>query len=208
MVPKDDRFVTEMITTFEYAINDRDIRIRQFLAIAMGATGDKRYVDTIIKALDQNDNEIIMACAYALGNLKDNRAVKHLLGLLDSGDPQIRLQAVIALGKIDNRSSTLALEKMLADIEPNVRWDAAIALAKQKNSSGRRIILDLLDRKYLDSFSNIDKIEQVQAMMVAINVAPLIQNSDLKQSLLKLRESDLNLKIREAARIALLNFEE
>ena len=208
MVPKDDRFVTEMITTFEYAINDRDIRIRQFLAIAMGATGDKRYVDTIIKALDQNDNEIIMACAYALGNLKDNRAVKHLLGLLDSGDPQIRLQAVIALGKIDNLSSTLALEKMLADIEPNVRWDAAIALAKQKNSSGRRIILDLLDRKYLDSFSNIDKIEQVQAMMVAINVAPLIQNFDLKQSLLKLRESDLNLKIREAARIALLNFEE
>ena len=208
MVPKDDRFVTEMINTFEYAINDRDIRIRQFLAIAMGATGDKRYVDTIIKALDQNDNEIIMACAYALGNLKDNRAVKHLLGLLDSGDPQIRLQAVIALGKIDNLSSTLALEKMLADIEPNVRWDAAIALAKQKNSSGRRIILDLLDRKYLDSFSNIDKIEQVQAMMVAINVAPLIKDSDLKASLLDLRKSDSNLKIREAARRALLNFEE
>jgi HEAT repeat protein len=207
MVPKDNRFVTEMIATFEYAINDRDIRIRQFLAIAMGATGDKRYVETIIKALDQNDNEIIMACAFALGNLKDNRAVVHLLGLLDSPDPQVRLQSVIALGKINDPNSTLPLEKMLADIEPNVRWDAAIALAKQKNSSGRRIILDLLDRKYLNSFSNIDKVEQVQAMMVAINVAPLIQDSDLKQSLLELKERDSNLKIREAARIALLNFE-
>ena len=103
-------------------------------------------------------------------------------------DPQVRLQAVIALGKIDDPNSTLALERMLADIEPNVRWDAAIALAKQKNSSGRRIILDLLDRKYLDSFSNIDKIEQVQAMMVAINVASLIQDSDLKQSLLELNK--------------------
>ena len=208
MVPNDDRFVTEMINTFEYAINDRDIRIRQFLAIAMGATGDKRYVETIIKALDQNDNEIIMACAFALGNLKDNRAVDHLLELLDSGDPQVRLQSVIALGKIEDPRSTMALEKMLADIEPNVRWDAAVALAKQKNSSGRRIILDLLDRKYLNSFSNIDKVEQVQAMMVAINVAPLIQDSDLKASLLGLRESDSNLKIREAARTALLNFEE
>lgn len=208
MVPNDDRFVTEMINTFEYAINDRDIRIRQFLAIAMGATGDKRYVETIIKALDQNDNEIIMACAFALGNLKDNRAVEHLLELLDSGDPQVRLQSVIALGKIEDPRSTMALEKMLADIEPNVRWDAAVALAKQKNSSGRRIILDLLDRKYLNSFSNIDKVEQVQAMMVAINVAPLIQDSDLKASLLGLRESDSNLKIREAARTALLNFEE
>jgi len=208
MVPNDDRFVNEMINTFEYAINDRDIRIRQFLAIAMGATGDKRYVETIIKALDQNDNEIIMACAFALGNLKDNRAVDHLLELLDSGDPQVRLQSVIALGKIEDPRSTMALEKMLADIEPNVRWDAAVALAKQKNSSGRRIILDLLDRKYLNSFSNIDKVEQVQAMMVAINVAPLIQDSDLKASLLGLRESDSNLKIREAARTALLNFEE
>ena len=208
MVPNDDRFVNEMINTFEYAINDRDIRIRQFLAIAMGATGDKRYVETIIKALDQNDNEIIMACAFALGNLKDNRAVEHLLELLDSGDPQVRLQSVIDLGKIEDPRSTKALEKMLADIEPNVRWDAAVALAKQKNSSGRRIILDLLDRKYLNSFSNIDKVEQVQAMMVAINVAPLIQDSDLKASLLGLRESDSNLKIREAARTALLNFEE
>jgi hypothetical protein len=208
MVPKDDRFVTEMINTFEYAINDRDIRIRQFLAIAMGATGDKRYVETIIKALDQNDSEIIMACAFALGNLKDTRAVEYLLDLLESGDSLVRLQSVIALGKIDDSRSIMALEKMLADIEPNVRWDAAVALAKQKNSSGRRIILDLLDRKYLNSFSNIDKVEQVQAMMVAINVAPLIKDSDLKASLLDLRESDSNLKIREAARRALLNFEE
>lgn len=208
MVPKDDRFVTEMINTFEYAINDRDIRIRQFLAIAMGATGDKRYVETIIKALDQNDSEIIMACAFALGNLKDTRAVEYLLDLLESGDSLVRLQSVIALGKIDDSRSIMALEKMLADIEPNVRWDAAVALAKQKNSSGRRIILDLLDRKYLNSFSNIDKVEQFQAMMVAINVAPLIKDSDLKASLLDLRESDSNLKIREAARRALLNFEE
>tara|TARA_B110000495_G_scaffold125190_1_gene108856 strand:- start:6255 stop:6704 length:450 start_codon:yes stop_codon:yes gene_type:complete len=149
-----------------------------------------------------------MACAFALGNLKDTRAVEYLLDLLESGDSLVRLQSVIALGKIDDSRSIMALEKMLADIEPNVRWDAAVALAKQKNSSGRRIILDLLDRKYLNSFSNIDKVEQVQAMMVAINVAPLIKDSDLKASLLDLRKSDSNLKIREAARRALLNFEE
>ena len=170
MVPKDDRFVTEMINTFEYAINDRDIRIRQFLAIAMGATGDKRYVETIIKALDQNDSEIIMACAFALGNLKDTRAVEYLLDLLESGDSLVRLQSVIALGKIDDSRSIMALEKMLADIEPNVRWDAAVALAKQKNSSGRRIILDLLDRKYLNSFSNIDKVDQVQITEVLLHL--------------------------------------
>ena len=208
MVPQDDRFVYEMISAFEYSINDRDLRVRQFLAIAMGATGDTRYVETIIKALNQKDTEVVMACAYALGNLKDVRAVDPLLKFLEDGDPQVRLQAVIALGKIGDSTSIISLKKMLADTEPNIRWDAAIALAKQKDSSGRRIVLDLLDRKYLDSFNNIDKIEQVQAMMVAINVSPLIKNPALKQSLLNLKESDSNLKIREAARKALQNFEE
>jgi len=63
-----------------------------------------------------------------------------------------------------------------------------------------------MDRNYLDSFPNIDEIEQVQAMMVAIQVAPFIQDLELKRSLEKLRDSESNLKIREAARIALTQF--
>ena len=116
------------------------------------------------------------------------------------------MQAVIALGKISDPISIPALINMLRDLEPNVRWDAAIALAKQKNASGKRILLDLLDRKYLDSFANIDKIEQVQVLMVVINIVPLIQDSDFRGPLKKLIESDSNLKVREAARKALLNF--
>ena len=206
MVPKDERFVTEMISAFNYAEYDRDDRIRQYLAIAMGATGDIRYVETLLNALDESKPEIAKASAYALGNLGDRRAVEKIIGLLDSADPQIRLQAVIALGKISDPSSISQLTKMLKDLEPNVRWDAAIALAKQKNASGKRILLDLLDRKYLDSFPNIDEIEQVQVLMVVINIVPMIQDADFRVSLEKLLESDSNLKIREAARNALLNF--
>ncbi len=206
MVPKDERFVTEMISAFNYAEYDRDDRIRQYLAIAMGATGDIRYVETLLNALDESKPEIAKASAYALGNLGDRRAVEKIIGLLDSADPQIRLQAVIALGKISDPSSISQLTKMLKDLEPNVRWDAAIALAKQKNASGKRILLDLLDRKYLDSFPNIDEIEQVQVLMVVINIVPMIQDADFRVSLEKLLESDSNLKVREAARNALLNF--
>ena len=206
MVPKDERFVTEMISAFNYAEYDRDDRIRQYLAIAMGATGDIRYVETLLNALDESKPEIAKASAYALGNLGDRRSVEKIIGLLDSADPQIRLQAVIALGKISDPSSISQLTKMLKDLEPNVRWDAAIALAKQKNASGKRILLDLLDRKYLDSFPNIDEIEQVQVLMVVINIVPMIQDADFRVSLEKLLESDSNLKVREAARNALLNF--
>jgi hypothetical protein len=64
-----------------------------------------------------------------------------------------------------------------------------------------------LDRNYLDSFPNIDEIEQVQAMMVAIQVAPFIQDLELKTSLVHLKQNDPNLKIREAARKTLTQFE-
>ena len=207
LVPKDDRFVSEMISIFEYASNDRDIRVRQYLAMAMGATKDPRYGSTLIQALENTEPAMAMTAAYALGNIGHEPAVRPLIGLLDHDVPNVRLQAVISLGKINNPEAIPSLKRMMEDPEANVRWDAAIALAKQKDNSGQRILLDLMDRNYLDSFPNIDEIEQVQAMMVAIKVSHFIKNIALKESLEKLRENDPNLKIREAARTALVNFE-
>ena len=205
-VPKDDRFVSELISTFKYAINDRDIRVKQYLALAMGATKDMRYTQPLIEELDRPEPELIMAIAHALGNIADKSAVAPLTEILNHGEAKVRLHAVISLGKIGEASTIPALKEMMADPEANVRWDAAIALAKQKDDSGQPILLDLMDRNYLDSFPNIDEIEQVQAMMVAIQVAPFIQDLELKRSLEKLRDSESNLKIREAARIALTQF--
>ena len=200
MVPKDDLFVQEMISAFNYAEHDRDARIRQYLAIAMGATGDLRYVETLLNALDESETEVTKASTFALGNLGDKRAVEKLIELLESGSPQVRLQSVIALGKIGDPYAIPELKKMLMDIEPNVKWDAAIALAKQKDASGKRILLDLLDRKYLDSFPNIDPIEQSQAMMTAIAVSKKILDDEIKEVLVDLMENDINMKIRQSAR--------
>ncbi|MBK53567.1 MAG: hypothetical protein CMG58_02975 [Candidatus Marinimicrobia bacterium] len=206
MVPKDEMFVNEMISTFKYSSSDRDARIQQYLAIAMGATKDKRYTQTLIDAIDGSDEGVIQACAFALGNIGTTDAIDPLEKLLDNSEPQIRLHAVIALGKIGEPSTAPLLKKMLSDPEPNVRWDASIALAKQKDSSGRSILLDLLDRKYLNSFPNIDEKEKVQVILVAISVAHFIQNQELKTVLVDIKENDQNLKIREAARIALNKF--
>ena len=207
MVPKDDRFILEMISAFDYAANDRDSRVRQYLALAMGATKDSRYVPPLLESLDSPETEMIMASIHALGNIGDNDAVQPIINMLDHGEAKVRLQAVISLGKIGDKSSVSFLKKMMADSEVNVRWDAAVALAKLENASGKRILLDLLNRNYLDSFPNIDEIEQVQAMLVAIQVAPFIQDMELKKSLAQLKKDDPNLKIREAARKALTQFE-
>tara|TARA_B100000925_G_C21947427_1_gene447414 strand:+ start:61 stop:918 length:858 start_codon:yes stop_codon:yes gene_type:complete len=206
MVPKDEMFVNEMISTFKYSSNDRDARIQQYLAIAMGATKDERYTKTLIEAMNGADEGVVQACAFALGNIGKYDAIDPLKGLLDNPEPQIRLHAVIALGKIGSPSTAPDLRKMLSDPEPNVRWDASIALAKQKDSSGRSILIDLLDRKYLNSFPNIDEKEKVQVILVAISVSHFVQNQELKTVLSNIRDNDDNLKIREAARIALDKF--
>ena len=206
MVPKDEMFVNEMISTFKYSSNDRDARIQQYLAIAMGATKDERYTKTLIEAMNGADEGVVQACAFALGNIGKYDAIDPLKGLLDNPEPQIRLHAVIALGKIGSPSTAPDLRKMLTDPEPNVRWDASIALAKQKDSSGRSILIDLLDRKYLNSFPNIDEKEKVQVILVAISVSHFVQNQELKTVLSNIRDNDDNLKIREAARIALDKF--
>ena len=206
MVPKDEMFVNEMISTFKYSSNDRDARIQQYLAIAMGATKDERYTKTLIEAMNGADEGVVQACAFALGNIGKYDAIDPLKGLLDNPEPQIRLHAVIALGKIGSPSTAPDLRKMLSDPEPNVRWDASIALAKQKDSSGRSILIDLLDRKYLNSFPNIDEKEKVQVILVAISVSHFVQNQELKTVLSNIRDNDENLKIREAARIALDKF--
>ena len=203
MIPKDEMFVNEMISTFEYSSNDRDKRIRQYLAIAMGATKDERYSSTLINAIESTDIGVVQACAFALGNIGDTKAIEPLKKILRDSDPQVRLHGVIALGKIGGRPSIAPLRKMLTDIEPNIRWDAAIGLAKQKDSSGRSILLDLLDRKYLNSFPNVDEKEKVQVILVTISVSHFVQNQELKLKLERLMNEDLNLKIREAARIAL-----
>ena len=60
--------------------------------------------------------------------------------------------------------------------------------------------MDLLDREYLNSFSNLDEKERVQIILVAIKVSHYVENEDLMRILEGLKTSDPNLKIREAAR--------
>lgn len=200
-VPHTERFVQELKAAFEHARHDRDPRVRVYLALAMGRTGDRRYRDVLAAALEEGDEGLVAACAYALGLIGGVDEV--LIPLLEHPAPRVRLQAVIGLGNSSAEEVLPGLRAALEDPEPNVRWDAAVGLAKHHDPAGRRILLDLLNRKYLDSFPKIDERERHQTMMVAIQVAALILDPELEAALLQLRDQDPNLKIRAAARTAL-----
>ena len=200
MVPREERFVNDLISTFEYSEKERDDRIRIYLALAMGRTKDLRYATILEKTLNAENEEILAAVIYSLGFINSPTSLEQLLLMFEHESARVRHQVVVALGNYDGDQVQIVLKQALHDPEPNVRWDAAIALAKQKDDSGRRILLDLMDRKYLDSFPNIDAVEQNQAILAAIRSSRDILDDELRQVLLDLMENDLNMKVRQAAR--------
>ena len=200
MVPREERFVNDLISTFEYSEKERDDRIRIYLALAMGRTKDLRYATILEKTLNDENEEILAAVIYSLGLINSPTSLEQLLLMFEHKSARVRHQVVVALGNYDGDQVQIILKQALHDPEPNVRWDAAIALAKQKDDSGRRILLDLMDRKYLDSFPNIDAVEQNQAILAAIRSSRDILDDELRQVLLDLMENDLNMKVRQAAR--------
>ena len=200
MVPREERFVNDLISTFEYSEKERDDRIRIYLALAMGRTKDLRYATILEKTLNDENEEILAAVIYSLGLINSPTSLEQLLLMFEHKSARVRHQVVVALGNYDGDQVQIVLKQALHDPEPNVRWDAAIALAKQKDDSGRRILLDLMDRKYLDSFPNIDAVEQNQAILAAIRSSRDILDDELRNVLLDLMENDLNMKIRQAAR--------
>ena len=200
MVPREERFVNDLISTFEYSEKERDDRIRIYLALAMGRTKDLRYATILEKTLNDENEEILAAVIYSLGLINSQTSLEQLLLMFEHESARVRHQVVVALGNYDGDQVQIVLKQGLHDPEPNVRWDAAIALAKKKDDSGRRILLDLMDRKYLDSFPNIDAVEQNQAILAAIRSSRDILDDELRKVLLDLMENDLNMKVRQAAR--------
>ena len=200
MVPKEERFVNDLISKFEYSEKERDDRIRIYLALAMGRTKDLRYATILEKTLNDENEEILAAVIYSLGLINSQTSLEQLLLMFEHESARVRHQVVVALGNYDGDQVQIVLKQGLHDPEPNVRWDAAIALAKKKDDSGRRILLDLMDRKYLDSFPNIDAVEQNQAILAAIRSSRDILDDELRKVLLDLMENDLNMKVRQAAR--------
>lgn len=198
LIPQEDRFVAELTGVFAQAKHDDD-RVRQYLALAMGRTGNPQFVDVLLQALPEEKEVNVPALIHALGLLRDNRALPAIHPFADHVNPRIRLSAIIALGNIGDVRAIETLQQALSDQEPNVQWDAAIALAKLGDTSGKGVLLKLLNRDYLAKFSEVDPYEQDQALIVAIEASALLNDSGLNARILNLSKNDRNMNVRRAA---------
>jgi len=198
-IPTNPSFKNQMVSAYNHSIHD-DPLVRAYLALAMGVTRDKFYSDALLTGLDDDNRESRLAAIQAVGMIGAKTATAHLQELASKADyPDERLAATISLGMVGDSKSIPLLQKLLDDEEPNIRWDAAIALAKMGDTSGAYIIANLLDRNYLNAFPEVDEVEKNQALMIAIKVSSQLKDDRFVTNLVGLAESDINLKIRDAA---------
>ena len=199
-------FNSKLVALYEKSKYD-DKRVRTYLALAMGKTGDQYFGPYLMESA-KSDADLTnrIAAIRSLGMLKYDKSCKILKDIiLDSDFDSEKLSAIISLGVIGNKKYNKVLIQMLDYEEANIRWDAAIALAKMGDKSGIDIIINLLDRKYYDSYpsmadgSGVDHDESDNSIYTAIAISQILIDLRFKEKLIYLAENDKNIKIREFA---------
>ena len=197
--PLSDSFKDQLSSAYERSFHD-DALVRSYLAMAMGATQDTIFGADLLDGLKDESIETRIAAIQALGMIQYSPAVNSISKLIKTADSESeRLSATISLGMIGDISAVPFLIQLLEDEQANIRWDAAIALAKMGNKEGAYIIEGLLDREYLNKFSEIDPIEQKRVLMVAIKTASILFDKRFEDNLISLSKNDKDLSIRDAA---------
>ncbi len=198
LVPKDQRFINELKSAFNASTHD-DSRVRQYLALAMGRTGQTDFVDTLLTSLKTEKEENMAATIYALGMLREKRAANTLNSFVSHPNGRIRSVAVTALGAIADPASKEFLKKALNDPEPNVQWGSALSLAQMGDASGKEIIIKLLNRNYLQSFVEVDPHEVNHILLTTIQSVDTLNDKQINDAVSILAESDSSMKVRSAA---------
>jgi hypothetical protein len=95
----DPELVGDVIAAYRNSQNG-DVRVRRYLAVAIGRIGDKRAVPSLIEGLDDSDIENQIYTLSALGLIGDNSAVPGVVKQLKHPDPSVRKVAAYVLGAI------------------------------------------------------------------------------------------------------------
>jgi len=196
-IPTDDLFISQMISMYEKSIYD-DSRVRTYLALAMGQTGNQNFGIVLMDGLNDENLENRIAAIKSLGMIRFSPSASQLNKIAISDiNSQERLAAVISIGEIRDVSSKSFLISLLEDEEPNIRWDSAISLIKMNDYTGSYILEKLLRRDYYTNYSNIDENEINNSMLTILALVSQYPLNVFKDELMFLAKEEKNIKIRE-----------
>ncbi len=197
------RFSVAMIGTFDHSRKDPNPLVRQYLALAMGRSGQQEFVAPLVAALADSPTANSPYIIHALGILRDPAAAPAIRPYTKHADVRVRLQAVIALGHIGDERSKGDLLDALEDPEDNIRWDAAVALAKMDEAAGKEVLGQLLDRRYLARFEEVDAQEVTRILVTVIEAGAMLDDPALNIAINGLAENDPNINVRKTALAAI-----
>lgn len=85
----------------------------------------------------------------------------------------------------------------------DVRWNAALVLARRRDPAASPVVAKMLDRTALASVPDLSPDQANDVVLQAVTAAAWLRDPSFRPALERLRDSDPDLKVREAARIAL-----
>lgn len=203
---RDPVLVKETLALFEESKND-DPRVRRYLALALGRMRDPAAVPVLLGVVrnpeGDPDGETVVHAVLALGVIGDPAAVPDLIALTTQPDAGLRKVALHSLRTFDREDARAALRRALGDPVADVRWNAALGLARWRDAAAAPVIAQMLDRGQLASVPDLTPDQANDVVLEAVNGAALLGDASLQPALQRLRDGDPDLKVREAARLAL-----
>jgi HEAT repeat protein len=201
----DPELVGDVIAAYRNSQNG-DVRVRRYLAVAIGRIGDKRAVPSLVEGLEDSDIENQIYTLSALGFIGDNSAVPGVIKQLKHPDPSVRKVAAYVLGAIKDPSAAHDLQIALNDVKDEVRWNAAMALARMDDPAGTELLVMLLDHSYVDSIADMTARQKDELVVNAVKCLALLKYQPAREKLVELSQSDPSLAVRSASLDALKKF--
>ena len=195
--------VPEMAAAFLDAGGDP--KLRRYLALALGRSGDGRAAPALRQGLKDPDGETRLFCAWGLMQIDDRSALPDLRAAAADGDSGVRTMAVFALGQMGDREGAAALKSALRDADAGVRWNAALSLARLGDDSGEEVLIGILeDREAGTERAAGAGVEgDASAPLNAIRGLALLHDDAARAALRRAAESGRSEEIRSTARLAL-----
>ena len=192
----------ELARVFEasMASKDEDPRVRRYLALALGNSGSSEAIGPLLKGAVSSDPETRLYSLAGLARLHANESKELFVRGLADPDPAIRSVCAYGLGAIPGVEAGHELTEMLKDTAPEVRWNAALALARLGDNSGQGVLIEMLNRQYLDGFPHLEPEDKAELILNALRGLKHLKVNGLDEALRTLSEKDPSPSVRKAAR--------
>lgn len=190
--------VADIAGVFEEA-KGHDAKTRRYLALVLGLLGDKEAAPTLRGGLSDGDADTAKNCVWALGRLRDDESAPQIIELTRHDDASVRLMAIFVLGTLDHPQAHAVMAAALNDPNDLVRWNAAFGLASKGDAAGRDVLVQLLDKPYVDKFGDVTPENRQRYRIAAVTLLAKVDRQAAVPALEKVAAGDADLQVRNAA---------